>query len=109
MKSPKFMDESAYPAYVDVISREAQVRSQLLEIAEATGTDVVLTNDSHMPSSKDRQSHIALKAAGWRNRDDAHMGKSVQSQIAKYLPDYGYFGNHMRSLEAIVDRGRIPR
>lgn len=105
---PKHMDENTHPAYVALVAREAEVRAKLLEIAEATGTNVVLTNDSHMPSSKDRRNHIALKAAGWRNRDDAHMGKSVESQIAKYAPDYGYFGNYMRSLEAIVDRGNVP-
>jgi DNA polymerase-3 subunit alpha len=104
---PKYMDE-AFPAYLDVIEREAKVRKALLDLAAITDTPFVLTNDSHMPSSKDRQRHIALKAAGWRSRDDEHMGRSVESQMARYVKDYGYFGNYMRSLEAIVDRGNVP-
>jgi DNA polymerase III subunit alpha len=103
----KFQDE-AYPAYLDVLAREAQVRTSLIEIANITDTPLVVTNDSHMPSSRDRQTHIALKAVGWRNRDDEHMGRSVQNQMVKYLPDYGYYGNYMRDMEKIVDRGRIP-
>jgi DNA polymerase-3 subunit alpha len=95
-------------AYLAVLEKEAQVRTSLLEIADATDTPLVVTNDSHMPSSKDRRNHVALKAAGWRSRDDVHMGKSLETQMVKYLPDYGYFGNYMRDMEAIVDRGRIP-
>jgi DNA polymerase-3 subunit alpha len=105
---PKFMDENTYPAYVDVITREAEVRTKLLEIAARTGTDVVLTNDSHMPSIKERRAHLALKAVGWRSRDDDHMTRSLETQMYKYLPGYGYFGNFMQNMEAIVDRGRIP-
>jgi len=104
----KYMDAGAYPAYVDVITREAEVRAKLLAIAEATGTDVVLTNDSHMPTMKHRRSHIALKAAGWRGRDDDHMSRSVETQVARYVKDYGYLGNYMQNMEGIVDRGRIP-
>lgn len=103
----KFLDD-AFPAYLDVLARESMVREQLIEIARATDTPLVVTNDSHMPSSKDRKHHIALKASGWRNRDDDHMSKSVESQYAKYVPDYGYFGNYMRDMEAIVARGNIP-
>jgi DNA polymerase-3 subunit alpha len=105
----KFMDDTAFPAYFDVILREAAVREKLIEIAEATDTPMVVTNDSHMPAIADRKHHIALKAAGWRTRDDAHMGKSVESQIVKYMPDYGYFGNYMRNMEEIVDRGNVPQ
>lgn len=104
----KHADEGRHPAYMALLTREAEVRTQLLEIAEATGTDVVLTNDSHMPSSRDRKTHIALKAAGWRDRDDDHMSRSLETQIVKYLPDYTYYGNYMRKMEAIVERGRIP-
>lgn len=100
--------DDQFPAYLEILEREAMVRERLLTIADATDTPVVVTNDSHMPSKKFRKNHIALKAAGWRNRDDDHMGKSVETQYAKYLPDYGYFGNYMRSLEEIVDRGNIP-
>jgi len=105
---PKKMDESLYPAYVALIAREAEVRSQLLEIAKATGTDVVLTNDSHMPTKEHRTNHMALKSSGWRGRDDLHYSKSEARIMEAFRPDYTYYGNYMRSLEAIVDRGRIP-
>ena len=105
---PKFMDDRAYPDYVDMVAREAGVREQLLEIAEITDTPLVLTNDSHMPSSKDRRSHIALKAAGWRGRDDEHMSRSVETQMFLYMKDYGYYAHYMQNMEAILDRGRIP-
>ena len=63
MEIAKFMDEDTYPAYVDVIAREAANRAKLLEIAEATGTDVVLTNDSHMPSDGSQaELSMALKS-----------------------------------------------
>jgi DNA polymerase-3 subunit alpha len=104
----KYMDSGAYPAYLDVVAREAEVRTKLLAIAQATGTDVVLTNDSHMPTIKHRKSHIALKAAGWRGRDDDHMSQSQETVIRRYVKDYGYLGNYMQNMEAIVDRGRIP-
>lgn len=104
----KFMDEERFPAYMAVLKREATVRKQLLKLARITDTPVVVTNDSHMQRPSDRKSHIALKAAGWRNRDDEHMGRSVESQIAAYLPDYGYFGNYMRDMERVVERGAIP-
>lgn len=104
----KFLDADYYPAYVAVVEREAAVREKLIQLARYTGTPLVVTNDSHMQRSSDRSAHIALKSAGWRNRDDEHMGKSSASQIAAYLKDYGYFGNYMRSMEKIVDRGQIP-
>lgn len=104
----KFAD-SAFPAYMKVLEDEALVRGKLLELAKITNTPLVVTNDSHMPSSADRKAHIALKAAGWRSRDDEHMGKSVESLIVKYMPDYGYFGNYLRDMEKIVDRSEIPK
>jgi DNA polymerase-3 subunit alpha len=105
---PKRMDESTYPAYVALIAREAQVRAQLLEIAEATGTNVVLTNDSHMPTTAHRTNHMALKSSGWRNRDDGHYSQSEARIMEAFRPDYTYYGNYMRNLEAIVDRGNVP-
>lgn len=104
---PKFVDE-VYPAYLALLEREEEVRSQLLTLAEITDTPVVVTNDSHMPRASDRRAHIAMKATGWRGRDDEHMGKSTETVITAYLKDYGYFGNYMRDMEKIVARGRIP-
>jgi DNA polymerase-3 subunit alpha len=103
----KFLDD-AYPAYLSLLEKEADIRKKLLALAKITDTPLVVTNDSHMPNSADRKAHIALKAAGWRSRDDEHMGKSVESLIVKYLPDYGYFGNYMRDMEKIIERSEIP-
>lgn len=97
-----------FPAYMEVLAREASVRVQLIELAEMTDTPMVVTNDSHMPRASDRKAHIALKASGWRNRDDSHMGKSEEQLISGYLQDYGYYGNYMRDMEKIIDRGTIP-
>jgi DNA polymerase-3 subunit alpha len=106
---PKFENDS-FPAYLQMLEREAAVREGLLLLAEITNTPLVVTNDSHMQKSGDRRAHIALKASGWRSRDDDHMGKSSESLIAKYLPDYTYFGHFMRDMEKVVARDNgIPR
>jgi DNA polymerase-3 subunit alpha len=104
----KFVDDDAFPAYNELLEHEAAVRDKLILLARNTGTPLVVTNDSHMQRAADRSAHIALKSAAWRNRDDDHMSKSTASQIAGYLKDYGYFGNYMRSMEKIVERGNIP-
>ena len=105
---PKKFNES-YPAYFDLVVREAAQRKQLIKLAEITDTPLVLTNDSHMQRVEDRKSHIAMKATSFRSRDDDHMGKSGASAIAGYLADYTYYGNYMRSMEKIADRGDFPR
>jgi DNA polymerase-3 subunit alpha len=102
-------ETDAHPAYLEMLAREAEVRETLISLARATNTPLVVTNDSHMPHASDRKAHIALKASGWRNRDDEHMSHSAESVISKYLPDYTYFGNYLRDMEAIVDRGTIPK
>jgi DNA polymerase III subunit alpha len=104
----KFVDDDSYPAYNELLLREAVIRDQLIQLSEITDTPLVITNDSHMQRASDRSAHIALKSAGWRNRDDDHMGRSRESLIAAYLKDYSYFGNYMRSMEKIVDRRGIP-
>jgi DNA polymerase-3 subunit alpha len=76
----KFVDDS-YPAYLELLAREADVRKQLITLAELTNTPVVVTNDSHMQRPSDRRAHIAMKASGWRGRDDAHMSSSHESVI----------------------------
>jgi DNA polymerase-3 subunit alpha len=97
---PKFVDD-AYPAYLKLLEDEGRIREKLIELARYTGTPLVLTNDSHMQRSSDRKAHIALKASGWRNRDDSHYGNSGESEIAGYLKDYTYFGNYMRDMEKV--------
>lgn len=105
---PKYLDDS-FPAYLSLLETEAKVREQLISLAELTDTPMVVTNDSHMPSARDRKSHIALKASGWRHRDDDHMGKSSEQLISTYVKDYTYFAHYLRNMEKVVDRGRIPQ
>jgi len=97
----KFMDDS-YPAYLDLMQREAETREKLIELARITDTPLVVTNDSHMQKPGDRKKHIAQKAAAWRGRDDAHMGNSDSNLAASYLKDYSYFGNYMRDMEKVA-------
>lgn len=104
----KKFDTDEYPAYQEMLVKEARVRAQLIEVARVTDTPLVLTNDSHMPRTTDRKSHIALKAQGYRGRDDAHVSSSQESLISKYLPDYPYFGNYMRDMEG-VGNATIPK
>jgi DNA polymerase III subunit alpha len=104
---PKFMDDS-FPAYIDLVQREAEIREKLIELARITDTPMVVTNDSHMQRPKDRKSHIAQKASAWRGRDDAHYSSGAESQIATYLKDYTYYGNYMRDMEKVVANGAIP-
>lgn len=103
----KFADAS-YKAYDELLAHEEVVRGQLIKLAEITNTPVVLTNDSHMQRPGDRKAHIALKASGWRNRDDDHVSTNREGEIAKYLPDYSYFGNYMRDMEKVAKKGRVP-
>jgi DNA polymerase III subunit alpha len=103
----KFVDDD-YPAYLELLQHEASNREKLIELARITDTPLVVTNDSHMPRSGDRRAHIAQKASAFRDRDDSHMGMSQSAQMASYLKDYAYFGNYMRDMERIAERGRIP-
>lgn len=105
---PKFVNES-FPAYMELLEREELQREQLIRLAKLTDTPLVLTNDSHMQRPGDRKSHIAMKATSFRSRDDAHMGSSEGSAIAGYLKDYSYYGNYMRDMEKVADRGNIPQ
>jgi DNA polymerase III subunit alpha len=94
----KCYDES-FPAYCEMVEREEFVRGQLIDLAKATGTKLILTNDSHMQSISDRRAHIAMKASAWRSRDD--FTSSNEKLSAGYMKDYLYFGNYMRSMERI--------
>lgn len=105
----KFDDPDTFPAYVELLDREAVNREILMQLAKATGTPLVLTNDSHMQRTTDRQAHIALKAVSWKNRDDAHMGKSEGQVVSSFLKDYTYYGNYMRDMVKVAERGDIQQ
>jgi len=102
----KFMGKG-YTAYEETVEKERAVRAKLIALSEQTGVPLIVTNDSHFQTPKQRKAHVAMKASSWRNRDDAHYGKSEESRIAEYLPDYFYFGNYMRDMEVVADG--VPR
>lgn len=102
----KFMDRG-FTVYETIVRDEEEVRAKLLELAGLTGCPTVITNDSHMQTAGQRKTHIAMRAASWRHRDDTHVGSSTEQIVVKYLPDYGYFGNYMRDMETVLDG--IPR
>jgi DNA polymerase III subunit alpha len=92
-----------FDTYEQLVTNEKLVRQVLLKIANDTNTPIVLTNDSHLQSVKQRATHVAMRAQAWRQRDDTHYGASIETLAQKFLPDYAYFGNVMRSLEKIAD------
>jgi DNA polymerase-3 subunit alpha len=99
---PKFVGVG-YEAYDSLIERERKLQGKLIRLAEGTGTPLVLTNDSHFQSPKQRKAHIAMRASAWRHRDDSHYGKSETQLISGYLNEYVYFGSYMRNLEKALD------
>ncbi len=103
---PKFID-SGFTMYEQVLEDERRVREKLIELSRVSGVPLVITNDSHLQSPKQRKAHIAMKASSWRNRDDTHLGRSTEQLISTYLPDYAYFGSYMRDMEEVADG--IPR
>lgn len=103
----KFTDPDYYPAYIELLIREQANREKLIELARATGTPLVLTNDSHMERPSDRKAHIAMKSSS-KHRDDEHLGASVGTNIATFLKEYTYYGNYMRDMERVAERGAIP-
>src|SRR5262245_30599679 len=92
-----------YEAYEETVANERNMRTKLIALAEQTNTPIVVTNDSHFQTVAQRKAHIAMKASSWRNRDDFHYGKSIESKIESYLPDYFYFANYMRDMERVAD------
>jgi DNA polymerase-3 subunit alpha len=76
----------------------------LVEIARATNTSVILTNDSHFQHSSQRKSHLAMRAASWRHRGDDRYSKSQEQRMVEFMPEYGYWTNYMQSMEGLADR-----
>jgi DNA polymerase-3 subunit alpha len=95
---PNCYDEQ-FPAYCEMVEREEEIRKLLIQLATATDTPLILTNDSHMQSPADRKAHVAMKASAWRSRDD--FTTSSERLSAQYLKDYIYFGNYMRTMPEI--------
>ena len=102
---PKFVDDS-YPAYMELLAKEERARGQLIDLAKITNTPLILCNDSHMQRASDRRAHIAMKSI---SRDEEQKAGKASSNIAKYLADYGYYGNYMRDMEKVASYNGIPR
>lgn len=82
--------------YEQMVETEEVVRSRLLRLAKQTSTPVVVTNDSHYQSSKQRESHLMLISQKMQQRHGS-------TGVAAYLPHYGYFCAYMRSMEKIAE------
>jgi DNA polymerase-3 subunit alpha len=92
----RYLDDKNLVEYDDLIRREQIVTPQLVSLAEATDTPVILTNDSHYQSADQRKAHMAMIASkfnAWRKDDAHHPAK-----------EYGYWMNYMRSMERIADK-----
>jgi DNA polymerase III subunit alpha len=98
----KKFEQPHFKAYMELLERERLLRKQLIRLARATRTPLVLTNDSHYQEPGQRKAHIAMKASAWRQRDDEHYTMSQEARVQEFIPDYAYFGNYMRSMEKIA-------
>jgi DNA polymerase-3 subunit alpha len=100
-KRDKFLG-NGYDAYEELISRQRKVNGRIQRLSEATGTPLILTNDSHYQEASQRRAHLTMTAQ--------KRGQGVSEQnISVYLPEYGYFSNYMQSMEKIADRGGLPQ
>lgn len=101
---PKFRN-SWMTAYDQIIDNEELVRPKLIELARATNTPVVVTNDSHYQSSSQRKAHIAMHASkmnSWR-KDDTHGSDSSEHEVKSFARDYIYWAAYMRPMEEIAE------
>lgn len=90
-----------FTEYEAMVEREAEVREKLIRLAKETDTPLILTNDSHFQSPKQRESHLILIA------QKRNQGKRIQ--VSDYLPEYGYFTNYLQSMERIAERHDLPQ
>jgi DNA polymerase III subunit alpha len=100
-----------FKAYEELLDNEAKTRAALFDVAEATDTPLVVTNDSHYQRSEQRKAHVAMMASKMNRwgKEDTHYGQSQEHVVKAYVKDYAYWANYMRSLEGVVDHGRIPQ
>jgi DNA polymerase III subunit alpha len=95
----KLMDRGL-TEYEKIVEDERIVQPQLLGLAAATETPIIVTNDSHYQRAEQRKPHMAMIASkfqGWSKDDDR-----------RHALDYGYWTNYMRPMEKVAD-GRIPQ
>lgn len=92
---PKFQG-LGFAQYESMIAEEAEIREKLIEIARATNTPLVLSNDSHFQHPEQRSAHIVLTAGRGQG--------ATRDNLERHLPNYGYFTNYMQSMEKLADR-----
>ena len=100
--STKFQGKGFF-TFEEMVTHEAWMREKLFQLANTTGTGLVLTNDSHYQYPKQRKAHLAMKASSWAHRDEAHFTQSQEKQSAGFLPDYAYFNSYLQRMEMRAD------
>lgn len=92
----KFMG-MGFERYEATCAHQAKANLSLLEIAEVTGTPVVVTNDSHYLRPEQRGAHLMMTA----KKQGGYAPVAGNAQ-ASYLPQYGYFTNYLQPMEKIA-------
>lgn len=98
----KKLTGQGFTRYDDLLEIEAKVHKLIAKLHKLTGVPVVITNDSHMQWAHQRKAHLAMKVSSWQHHEGAmdHMGISA---IEQQMRDYSYYGNYLRSMEAVAD------
>jgi DNA polymerase III subunit alpha len=90
----KFMGQG-FEEYETLVTNQASVRKELLTLAREMELPVIVTNDSHFQTQRQRRPHIAMLArkGNARNRTTSDT----------FTSHYFYWTNYMRSMEQIAD------
>lgn len=100
----KFRGEG-FDVYEEVIANEAVVRSELLDLAKVTGVPVIITNDSHYQSSRQRLAHMAmLSGKSYRQKAEAHQSQATERTAEGFAREYAQYTNYMQSMEKLADK-----
>jgi len=103
----KFLDRGLVN-YESMAKTQGRVRERLIDLSTKLGVPVIITNDSHFQSSKQRKAHVAMLARKqWRRGREAHEGEVVESQAQAFASQYIYWTHYMREMEAVADT--LPR
>lgn len=99
---PKFLD-SGLTRYDEMIVNQAYVRDHLLALSQELGIPVIVTNDSHFQTQRQRKPHMAMMARKQhRKQGEAHRAKSTESTREGFLNQYIYWTSYLRSMEDIA-------
>lgn len=101
----KFMGKG-FERYEAMVAAQVAATTRLVEIAEATRTPVVLTNDSHFQRPDQRKAHVAMvtsKMNRW-SKEDTHMGSHQDSLVGEHVRQYAYWRSYMQAMEPLAAR-----